>query len=186
MNNLLSTPLLPTMDAANETEWLPAARRGECWALERFYYAYQAAVYRLCHRVLGRAEDAEDAAQSTFVRAFAALPRFRGNSTAQTWVYRIAINEAVSLLRRRGNRWTQMEEAAEVQPDGTIGVAGRMAVQGALTRVKPEHRAILILRFWEELSYEEIAAVLDLSLPAMKMRLKRAKEEFRKCYNDHG
>ena len=172
------------MDAANEIEWLPAARRGERWALEQFYGCYQSSVYTLCYRLLGRAEDAEDAMQSTFVRAFAALPRFRGASTARTWLYRIAVNEAVTLLRRRGSGPTTIEKET-VQADGTGAVAGRLAVEGALTHVKPEHRTILVLRFWEELSYEEIAAVLGVSLPAVKMRLKRAKEEFRTCYDDH-
>ena len=181
MNDFLSVPFFPRMDAANEQEWLPAARLGERWALERFYYCYQASVYTLCHRLLGRAEDAEDAMQSAFVRAFAALPRFRGHSTAKTWVYRIAVNESLSILRRRGNAPVPIGETAAL-PDGAGAVADRLAVEAALLRVKPDHRTILVLRFWEELSYDEIAEVLGVSLPAMKMRLKRAKEEFRMCY----
>ena len=184
VNNFLSVPLLPMMDAANEIEWLPAARRGERWALEQFYGCYQSSVYTLCHRLLGRADDAEDAMQSTFVRAFTALPRFRGDSTARTWLYRIAVNEAVTLLRRRSSSPTIIGKETALS-DGTGGVAGRLVVESALARVKPDHRTILVLRYWEELTYEDIAAVLGVSLPAVKMRLKRAKEEFRTCYDDH-
>ena len=184
----LSAPLLLRMEAANEQDWLPAARRGEAWALERFYYDHQQTVYTLCYRLLGRSEDAEDATQSTFVRAFGALPRFRADCAAKTWVYRIAVNEAMSLLRRRSGAPLPIDgggpsmEKDLALPDGSGAVAERVAIRGALTRVKPDHRAILVLRFWEEMSYEEIAEVLGVSLPAVKMRLKRAKEEFRVWY----
>ena len=62
--------------------WLAAARHGEPWALEQFYDCYQPAIYALCHRLLGRAEDAEDATQATFVRAFRQLGGFRGDCSA--------------------------------------------------------------------------------------------------------
>lgn len=60
----------------------------------------------------------------------------------------------------------------------------RLAVQNTLNRLRPAHKAILVLRFWEELSYEEIADVLGISLSATKMRLQRAREEFQRCYED--
>jgi RNA polymerase sigma-70 factor (ECF subfamily) len=63
-------------------------------------------------------------------------------------------------------------------------VVERLAVRAALARVSPAHRAILVLRFWEGLSYLEIAAVLGISLPAVKMRMQRAREEFRKRYEE--
>lgn len=170
-------------EAADEQAWLSAARRGEQWALERFYHAYQPQVYALCYRLLGRAEDAEDAVQATFVRAFRALPRFRGDSAPRTWLYRIATNEALGLLRRRKEtpEWVEERHGA---PDGAGAVVERLAVRAALARLSPDHRAVLVLRLWEELSYSEIAAVLGISLPAVKMRLNRAREQFRRQYED--
>src|SRR5256885_1741092 len=93
--------LPPRAEEPDERRWLQSARRGELWALERLYQGYHAQVFALCSRLLGRAEDAEDAAQATFVRAFRALPGFRGDSSTRTWLFRIATNEALGMLRRR-------------------------------------------------------------------------------------
>ena len=186
----------PAAATPDEARWLAAARGGERWALARLYDEHQEAIHALCARLLGRAEDAEDATQTTFVRAFRALPGFRADSAIKTWLYRIAVNECLALLRRRRH------EAGRHRSDDASGVPGlndggaaatagagdvrlvaeRLVVRDALARLKPDHRAILVLRFWEELSYEEIAVVLGLSLPATKMRLKRAKEAFQSFY----
>lgn len=176
-----SLPVPRHAERADEQGWLAAARLGEQWALERFYHSYQSQVYALCLRLLQRPADAEDAMQETFVRAFRELPRFRGDSCAKTWVYRIAVNQALSMLRRR-REGAELHEEAAVAADGAPGLVDQMEIRAALERTRPEHRAVLVLRFWEELSYEEIAAVLGISLPAVKMRLLRAREEFRKCY----
>jgi RNA polymerase sigma-70 factor (ECF subfamily) len=178
-----SAALPPRAEAPDEQGWLPAARRGEPWALEQLYHCYQPQVYALCYRLLERVEDAEDAVQATFVRAFRALPRFRGESTARTWLYRIATNEALGALRRRRES-PPLEEETLSFPDRASSVIERLAVRAVLARLSPEHRAVLVLRLWEDLSYSEIAAVLGISLPAVKMRLNRARAEFRKQYED--
>jgi RNA polymerase sigma-70 factor (ECF subfamily) len=180
--NELTLELAPSnVRAYDDRGWLAAAQRGEPWALERMYEENHAAVYALCHRLLGRSDDAEDATQSTFVQAFRALPRFRGAASPKTWLYRIAVNEATNLLRKRAKAPAPLEGDAPVG-DGAPRVTEHVMVRGAMARLKPDHRVVLALRFWEELSYEEIAAVLGLPLPTVKMRLKRAKEAFRKAY----
>jgi RNA polymerase sigma-70 factor, ECF subfamily len=181
VDTVLSATLPRRAEVLEEQSWLTAARRGEPWALERLYQSYQPQVYALCYRLLGSPADAEDAAQTTFVRAFGALPRFRGESSPRTWLYRIATNEALGLLRRRREAPELLEETA-ITADGSRAVVERMAVHAALARLTPDHRAILVLRLWEELSYLEIAEVLGISLPAVKMRLSRARDEFRKHY----
>lgn len=183
MGSAFSAALPPRAQAQDEASWLTAARHGEAWALERLYQSYQPQIYALCYRLLGRAEDAEDAVQATFVRAFRALPRFRGESSARTWLYRIATNEALGLLRRRRDV-PPLEAAEPSSPDRTAAVVERLAVRAALARLTPDHRAILVLRLWEELSYTEIAGVLGISLPAVKMRLNRARAEFRRYYEE--
>jgi RNA polymerase sigma factor (sigma-70 family) len=108
----------------------------------------------------------------------------RSNATAvRAWLYRIAANEALGLLRRRSAAAPWSEASGSV-PDGAGGVVERLAVRAALARLSAEHRVILVLRLWEELSYAEIAAVLGLSLPAVKMRLSRARDQFRKFYEE--
>lgn len=181
METALSAPLVQRERAGEEGSLLSAARQGEPWALERLFHAYQPDIYRLCHRMLGRAEDAQDATQTTFIRAFRDLSRFRGDSALRTWLYRIAVNESVSQLRRRKDVQT-LEEAGEPSHDSSRGMLERVAVAATLSRVSEAHRAILVLRFWEGLSYEELAQVLGISLPAAKMRLHRAREEFRRAY----
>lgn len=166
-----------------EASWLAAARRGEPWALERFYEAHRTLVYSVCLRLTNRCDDAEDAMQGTFVRAFRELPRFRGESAVKTWVYRIAVNESLSLRRRRRDE-PAIEEARLPAADAGAGAPESLAVRLALERVRPEHRVVLVLRFWEGLSGPEIAAVLGISLPAAKMRLTRARREFRRCYEE--
>lgn len=175
--------------ASDDTVLLAAARRGEAWALEQIYSEYRDMVYRLGFRLLGTAEDAEDALQMTFVAAFSALAGFRGESSVRTWLYRITLRQ-VSDLRRRtgvppayggvaGHRQTAEDIAG---PDNTGPLAEQIAVQRALARLKPEFRDVLVLRFWEGLDCAEIARVTTLSLPAVKMRLMRARAAFRAAY----
>lgn len=188
MERLISVGTFPQSTIVEEQRWLDAAQRGEDWALEQFFQCYQPAVYALCHRLLGRAEDAEDATQAAFVRAFVALPKFRGGSQVKTWLYRIAVNEALGLLRKRGNAPVELDESllAGMAGEAHETIQERIAVQRALSALKPEHRAILTLRFWEDLSYEEIAVVLNARLPTVKMRLARAREQFQKQYDVEG
>ncbi len=154
-------------------------------AFERLIEEYADRIYNLALRITGNRADAEDSMQEAFLSAYRAWSTFRGHSSRSTWLYRIAVNEALTLLRRRGGAPVPMDESLLIPvPDGCGAVAERLAVQSALARVRQDHRAILVLRFWEDLSYEEIAEVLGISLPVMKMRLKRAKEEFRTWYED--
>ena len=168
---------------AEDAVWLSALRVGEPWALERFYHAYQPQVFALCWRLTGRTEDAEDAMQGTFIRAFREVRRFRGDSSLKTWVYRIAVNEALGLLRKRRDAPELRDESVSMR-DGAPALVEQLAVRNALARLNPQHRAILVLRFWEGLNGPEIAAVLRISVPAVKMRLHRAREEFRKWYQE--
>jgi RNA polymerase sigma-70 factor (ECF subfamily) len=175
------------MDIAEEDQWLVAARRGEGWALERLYTLFHEPVYRLCCRILGNPEDAEDALQSTFVSAFRGIARFGGRCAVRTWLYRIAVNQCADLRRRRGASPLLSVGPAHgdfdvAGPDSTAAVADRLVVERALAVLKPEFRTILILRFWEEMDYAEMAAVLGLSISAAKMRLKRARDAFRRQY----
>lgn len=164
-----------------EPRRLAAAQRGDSAALEWIFQTYHPAVYSLCYRLLSRNDDAEDATQATFVGAFRALPRFQGRSSLKTWLYRIAINEANRLLRVRGAGPALLDETRAV-PLHAPDPVEKAAVEGILRTMRPDHRLILILFYWEELSCEEIASALDISNSAAKMRLKRARDEFQRRY----
>jgi RNA polymerase sigma-70 factor (ECF subfamily) len=188
VDTTVSLPFVRRAATLEEQSWLPAARMGEPWALERLYSDHQPQVYALCRKLLGSAADAEDVAQTVFVRAFRELPRFRGDSAVKTWLYRIAVNESLGALRRRRSATEPLDEclAAGCQGQGCYGevIVERLAVQAALATLSPDQRTILVLRFWEGLSYEEIAAVMRISLSAVKMRLLRARNEFRRRYQE--
>src|SRR5438270_14026453 len=150
LDSTLSLPFVRRAATLEEQSWLPAARMGEPWALERFYSAHQPQVYALCRKLLGRAADAEDVAQTVFVRAFRELPRFRGESAVKTWLYRIAVNESLGALRRRREPVASLDDARTAQRAGQgcpgEAILERLAVHAALERLNRDQRAILILR----------------------------------------
>lgn len=167
-----------------EPAYLALARTGDENALAQFYEEYKEPVWRLCRRLLQREADAEDVLQTTFVKAFCALPQFRGDASLKTWLFRIAVNEAITLLRRRDSAYlsTTDEALGELVASDGMSDTERVAVRSLISSLKPDFRTVIVLRYWEELSYEEIASVLSLPLPSVKMRLHRAKEAFRELY----
>ncbi len=169
---------------AKDPPYLSLAQTGDENALAQFYAEFKDPVWRLCRRLLRREADAEDVLQTTFVKAFSALPRFRGDASLKTWLFRIAVNEATTLLRRRDTQHasTCEEPGEDIPASNAMDDAERFAVRALLASLKPDFRTVIVLRYWEELSYEEIAEVLSLPLPSVKMRLHRAKEAFRCLY----
>jgi RNA polymerase sigma-70 factor, ECF subfamily len=182
MHSATEEILQPTTTAqADDPGWLAAARHGDPKALEWLFRTYHRPVYGLCCRLLGRAADAEDSAQTTFVRAFRALPGFGRRSSLKTWLYKIAVNECLNVLRQRRRAACQLSEDWPVA-DAMPSIVQKTAIADVLRRMRPEQRLVLVLFYWEDLSCEEIAAVTDISLSAAKMRLKRAREEFQRQY----
>ena len=132
---------------------------------------------------------AEDAAQETFFKAYQALPAFRGQSAFSTWLYRIASNHCLDLLRKRQREQTeswealveesgeQIQELRTTPHDPKTALANTELVQRALAQLSPDYRLILTLREIEGLSYEELAEALHCSLDAIKARLRRARQE---------
>ena len=160
MTTDIASPSLARMDDLLLDGWLASARLGDAGALEHLYEAHRGPIYTLCLRLLGRPEDAEDAMQATFSRVFQAISSFRGDCALKTWIYRIAVNEAMEILRRR-RRAPDLLSDETPMADQTPDLLRSLAVRSALARLGTEHRTILILRYWEELSYEEIARVLQ-------------------------
>lgn len=142
---------------------------------------YERPVFNLAFRMLGDREDARDVAQTAFLKALENLHRFDPKYRFFSWLYRIAMNEALDLIGRRG-RQTELTDvhAADDDPlgDATAADLGAL-VRGALGALTPEHRAVLVLRHYQDLSYEEIGAVLDLPDATVKSRLFEARERLR-------
>jgi len=162
---------------------------GERDAYAELVRAHQARVLRLCASMLGDPTLAEDAAQETFVKAYQALASFRGQSTFRTWLYRIASNQCLDLIRKRRREreesWdARVEESGDsphewrtASQDPQTVVANADLVQRALAQLPADYRLILTLREVEGLSYQELADTLRCSLDAVKARLRRARQE---------
>lgn len=137
---------------------------GEREAFSELVRRHQTAVYRVCYRILGNKEDAEDAAQEAFIRAYRKLDTFQGRSAFKTWMLRLAINVS---LNERGRR--KGPPPKEMLPEPVPGPEGQVIEAEAATRlhealrlVQPDHRAAVVLHDLEGLTYEETAASLGI------------------------
>lgn len=182
-------------DAAPESALIDRARNGDLRAFEQLVLRHQDRVMNLCLRLVGHYDDALDLTQDTFVRAYEALPDFRGRSRFFTWLYRIAVNTCLSHRRRRAaapDTFASLQHAhvAEAQgarlrllaghpaEDPAIGAARREQhelIEQAIERLDPPLRAVVVLRDILDLDYAEIAAVLDIPRGTVKSRLHRAR-----------
>jgi RNA polymerase sigma-70 factor (ECF subfamily) len=173
-------------------------REHDLAAFEELVAHFERPVYAICFRLLGDAEDARDAAQETFLKIYRGLNSFRGESGLKTWIYRIAINQAMNQQRwwrRRRKEETVSLDLSRNDSETTLastllGVSAspedvaienerERRIMRALSEIKKEYRAALMLREIEELSYEEIAETLEISIGTVKSRIARGREELR-------
>jgi RNA polymerase sigma-70 factor, ECF subfamily len=157
---------------------------GECAAFDLLVRRYQRPVFRLALRYLGSDADAADVTQRTFVRAFEALARFRGDASFRTWLYRIAINQALNHLRDH-RREQPTELADDALTTGATGPARIIAgertaqVRQAIAALPPKQRLVLELRVYDDLSFREVAALADCSENAAKVNFHHAVKKLR-------
>lgn len=155
-----------------------AARHGRSRALGLFIEAGYPEVWRLCAALVD-AQSAEDLAQETFLRATQALPRFRGESSARTWLLAIAHRACIDELRARGRRRQrdqrieQFSQAPVSEPD----LAGEMGVRQLLARLDPDRRTAFVLTQLFRLSYAQAAAVCGCPPGTIRSRVARARDD---------
>lgn len=166
----------------DETTWIQQALRGDQAAFGQLMYRYAGAVHSLAYRMLGDAQDAEDAAQEIFLRAYTRLDSFDQTRRFSTWLLSIASNYCVDRLRRRRFAWLTLDDAAfqvpspQAGPERTVLRREQQAlVQKALQRLPDNYRLVTILRYWNDMSYDEIAQVTGLTESTIKTRLHRAR-----------
>ena len=169
-----------------ESRWIAGAKAGNQQDFARLIQAYQTPVYNLCYRMLAQREDAEDATQEAFLRAFAHLDRYDSQRPFINWILTIASNLCVDRLRKRRGQWVDLDEAAiyETMPASdpspekvALQRQENQDIQGWLNQLSPDYRTPLILLYWYGFSYEEIAQTMNLSVPAVKSRLHRARKK---------
>ncbi|MBL8146702.1 MAG: sigma-70 family RNA polymerase sigma factor [Anaerolineae bacterium] len=166
-------------------DWVQAAINGDQDAFAELVYTYQDAVYNLCYRMLSDHVEAEDAAQEAFLRAYLNLRRYDPGRSFKTWVLSIASNHCIDRLRRRRMQYVSIDDPLpsltlstnEPEPeDVTIFHEQSRRIQGLLSELAPDYRAAIILRYWYDYSYLEIADILDTTESAIKSRLFRARQ----------
>ncbi len=167
----------------NESIWLAQAQKGDPEAFTSLVEAYQSPVYNLCYRMLNDASDAEDAAQETFLRAYQSMKRYDNSRPFPTWLLSIAAHYCIDQLRKRRMSIVSIDdlpylELSDDSPSPETSVSRleeRRRVQGLLESLPPVDRAAVVMYYWYEMSYDEIAQALSLSLSAVKSRLHRAR-----------
>jgi RNA polymerase sigma-70 factor, ECF subfamily len=156
------------------------------------YAEFEPKIRRYLARLSGTSE-AEDLTQEVFARVGEALPRFRGDSTVSTWVYRIATNAALDRARSRSSHAMAREriEQAVLEPDASSDIEARVArsqtnecIRRCVDRLPPRYRAVLLLSGAEELTNQEIAEALAITVDTVKIRLHRARRRLRKELGD--
>lgn len=161
---------------------IASAREGDLDAFAELVRRYEHRVRAVLFRLLDDDRDVEEATQDAFVQAWRNLDRFRGDAAVFTWLYRIAVNEALARLRRKRVTTTELRDLPETAhgPDASAEAHELHAFLAAcIRRLAPEYRAPLILRDLLGLSNQEVADVLELSLAAAKSRIHRARMQIR-------
>jgi RNA polymerase sigma-70 factor (ECF subfamily) len=177
---------MPAYDQEAEREWIRLAQAGDDAAFGELVGAYQMPVYNLCYRMLGDAGEAEDAAQEAFLRTYRNIKRYDPDRKFVTWVLSIASNHCIDRLRKRRLTFLSLEKTPEIWegsdpkpgPEGSLeDLELKEQVQDMLTDLSGPDRAAILLRYWYDYSYEEIAETLSLSVSAVKSRLHRARRD---------
>lgn len=176
---------------ADNQQLLDSARRGDGDAFGQLCAPLAGMVYRHCLHMLGQPADAQDAAQEAMVRAYRALPRFVGRASFATWLYRIAHNTCLDILKRpaRQREAASVEAMAEEgrQPvdrgpspeEHYLRQAQAQALGRAVARLPRDQQALVALRYGEGLSYEDLAQATGLRVGTVKSKLSRAKARLR-------
>ena len=185
--------------AVDEGNFVAEARAGNVSAFEELVNLYERKIFRLAKHITGNTEEAEDVLQETFLKAFTHLDQFQGDSKFYTWIVRIAVNEALMKLRKRNTaRSVSLDEMIETDenlmprqvedwgdnPEQKFAKDELQRILSeAIDSLEPGFRAVFVVRDVEQFSTEETASLLNLSVPAVKSRLLRARLKLRQKLN---
>ena len=184
-----------SLTATDEALLVAQAREGDAKAFSELVRRYEGKIFRLAQHVTQNREDAEDVLQETFMKAYEHLDQFQGNSKFYTWIVRIAVNQALMKLRRRKtDKSVSLDETIDTGEDTVVREIAAwdedpearysreelgQILGSAIESLEPPYRSVFVLRDIDELSTEETADALGLSVPAVKSRLLRARLQLR-------
>ncbi len=167
-------------------EWVEATKKGDQDAFAELVYTFQDPVYNLCYRMLGDGGEAEDATQEAFLRAYTHIHRYDTGRSFKTWVMSIASNHCIDRLRKRRVQYVSLDDeptaavlalsSSDPLPEQqTLQNERSEVIQELLLKLDAGYRAAVILRYWYDYSYAEIAQTMNTTESAIKSRLFRAR-----------
>ncbi|MCC7161302.1 MAG: sigma-70 family RNA polymerase sigma factor [Anaerolineae bacterium] len=171
-----------------EQQIITAAQAGNKAAFAQIVAEFQTPVFNLSYRMLGNRNDAEDAAQETFLRAYAQLKTYDTNQSFSTWLLSVAAHYCIDRLRRRKFQWLSFddprwdESAPSLISDLPSPEASALAnerdqeIQRGLLKLSPQYRMVLVLKYWNEMSLEEISQITGDNVGTVKVKLFRARQ----------
>ena len=191
----MTVPTQSPVGPTDESELVARAREGDTRAFSDLVRRYENKIFRLAQHVTQNREDAEDVLQETFLKAYEHLDQFQGNSRFYTWLVRIAVNQGLMKLRKRKtDRSVSLDDTIDTGEDTVVREIAawdedpeeqysreelNTILDSAVQSLAAPYRSVFLLRDVEELSTEETAEILDLSVPAVKSRLLRARLQLR-------
>ena len=172
---------------------------GDHQAFEMLVRRYQRQVANLVYLTMGNSDDVEDITQEVFIRVYRSLPKFKFDASFFSWLYRITMNLCIDEIRKRKIRHVfsldyltedtleknRKDKEHPTAFDALKKEEKQKVVRSALQKLKPEHREILIMREYQDLSYDQISETLDLRLEAVKSRIFRARKEMKNLLNKY-
>lgn len=175
-----------------ESRWLDQARNGDPQAFSQLVEMYQKPVYNLCYRMLRNAEDAEDAAQETFLRAYKNFRRYDPQRSFSTWLLSIAAHYCIDQIRKRRMTVVGIEDLPVPDlPDYSPGPEAQTGEREQQQRIRAlldvldaTDRAAVVMYYWYDFSYREISEALSLTESAIKSRLHRARRSMAKSWQN--
>jgi RNA polymerase sigma-70 factor, ECF subfamily len=174
----------PGAAASEEILWVAACQTGDTLAFNRLVLKWEKSIYNLALRMLHDPDEAEEAAQEVFLSAFRNIRKFRTDSKFSTWLYRIAVNHCISRLRNKppgvhlsiDNQTDEIPLADRLPGPGSheqdfLREESRRRVRRAMQNLPPDQRAVVELKFFQELTFEEISAICEVPLSTIKSRV---------------
>jgi RNA polymerase sigma-70 factor (ECF subfamily) len=176
----------------SESQWLAQALQGDVDAFGELVRLFERPVYNLAYRMLSNSKEAEDVAQEAFLKAYMNLHRYDPQRSFKTWLLSITSNHCIDMLRKRRLTWLSIEDeqlpphpalvsAPQANPEA-MALTHELSqqIQILLDHLPEEYRVVVILRYWNDLSYAEIAEMLSTTESAIKSRLFRARQSLAK------
>lgn len=181
--------------ADSDVELIRAFRAGEQAAFDRLYLKHQEYVYNICLGILSNPDDARDCTQEAFLRVYRKVGEFRAESAFSTWLYRVTVNVCVGLLRKRPKSVVasledeHVREVAADDPEVWTGLEREVdeeLVRSVVGELPDDYRMVLVLRYFQALSYDDMVRVLGYSMGQVKVKLHRARRAFAKKWAARG